>query len=413
VAGALAYYIHHLSPTIVDFGFVRPRWYGLAYLCGFYVAFLLLKKLSRDGMLRVQPDRVADLVLNACIFGVLIGGRLGYVLFYNLPNALKAGQTPMLWAFSAEPPFWGVLKVWEGGMSAHGGIVFTIVALAVIARREKWSLINIGDAACMVVPLGLFFGRLANFVNGELYGHPTTVAWGVKFPSEVWAPTNDVPTVRPDQLMALKQTVAQHLAAHPTDLTIQQAQAFLDAHKEMRGVISANLGGGLNLANSAHLEAAQRNIGMFLRMDPASILREDLARWWEHGSAGLTEAMRGVFETILPARHPSQLYEAMLEGALLFVICWAIGRVWRKDGMASGAFLTLYPVMRIIGEQFRVGDTPISIMGVEVSKGVMYSLPMVMAGMIFWGYWIKRDRRVPWMKPAETTPVPESTGKPA
>jgi prolipoprotein diacylglyceryltransferase len=101
---------------------------------------------------------------------------------------------------------------------------------------------------------------------------------------------------------------------------------------------------------------------------------------------------------ILEPRHPSQLYESLLEGVLLFIICWTIGRVWRKEGMASGAFLTFYPIMRIIGEQFRVGDTPRQYFGVTMSLGVLYSLPLVAIGLGWWGYWIWRDRRVPWTR---------------
>src|ERR1035437_3379667 len=187
----LAYYVHDLNPIIFELGPVKPRWYGLSYLMGCLGPYLLIRKLSKDGMLRLPRDKVADLVLNCCIFGVLVGGRLGFVLFYDLPNALKHHVTPLLWQFSDPFPYWGVLRVMDGGMSAHGGILFTILTLAWFAWKYRVSLINIGYAACMVVPVGLCFGRIANFINGELYGHVASVPWAVKFPSELYAPTND------------------------------------------------------------------------------------------------------------------------------------------------------------------------------------------------------------------------------
>jgi phosphatidylglycerol:prolipoprotein diacylglycerol transferase len=400
MSSTLAYYLHHLNPMIFELGPIKPRWYGFAYLMGFLGAYLLIRKLCRDGMLRMNPDRVADLVLNCCIFGVLIGGRLGFVLFYDLPNSLAIHQTPLLWDFSSSFPFWGVLRVWDGGMSAHGGILFSILALAYFARRYKASFINVGDAACMVVPIGLCFGRIANFINGELYGHPSSVPWAVKFPSEVWAPTNNVATISPDNMAMLQQKVAAFLAQNPLSLTPREVQDFLSMHPDARELISAKVS-GLQLSNPQHLETARHMIGNIVGSQPNQLAPGDFAHWWEHGHTALTQVMQNVFEVILPARHPSQLYEALLEGVLLFIICWTIGRLWRKDGMASGAFLTFYPMMRIIGEQFRVGDTPLDFAGLSISKGVLYSLPLVVIGACYWGYWIRRDRRFPWVPLAD------------
>src|SRR3954451_5441629 len=98
----LAYYLHNLNPIIFQLGPIKPRWYGLAYLMGFLAAYILIMKLSRRGMLRLHPDRVPDMVLNGCIFGVLIGGRLGYILFYDLPISLHEGRTPLLWSFTSD-----------------------------------------------------------------------------------------------------------------------------------------------------------------------------------------------------------------------------------------------------------------------------------------------------------------------
>lgn len=404
------YYVHNLSPYVFHIGNFGPRWYGLAYLAGFLFAYMLVKKLNRDGMLQLRPKLVADLVLNCCIFGVLIGGRLGYVFFYDLPNALKYQRVPLLWEFSPSLPFWGVLKVWDGGMAAHGGIVFTILTLMVFSWRYlgkptraqiatliagvfafgavgwmvayltvkdenfrvagaqvfgigwmvycgwRYSIpaINVGDAGCMVVPIGLFFGRIANFINGELYGHPTTVSWAVKFPSEIYSPTNG------EMAPGLRDKLAALLQIHPFDITGGEKAIELFAQK---------------LASH----------------DPAAVAQ---------------------VAPILTPRHPSQLYEAVLEGALLFAICWTIGRLWRKDGMASGAFLTLYPVMRIISEQFRVGDTPVMIGSLSISKGVLYSIPMLVAGALYWGYFIIHSKPRVWVPVPDEPDETKSDGKP-
>jgi phosphatidylglycerol:prolipoprotein diacylglycerol transferase len=343
----LAYYLHNLDPYIFKIGPWGPRWYGMAYLMGFLGAYLLIRKNSRDGMLRLNPSLVSDLVLNCCIFGVLIGGRLGYCLFYQ----------PSLLGFSPEFPYWGVLKVWQGGMSAHGGVVFTILTLiwfGIKYRAQGATITNIGDAGCMVVPIGLFFGRCANFINGELYGHPATVPWAVKFPSEIYAPTNG----------AIDPAVYAKLPGLFADLKLP-----IDWLKPDGGM-------------SEGLEIVSRRL-----------LLHD------------TDTLAAVAK-ILPARHPSQLYEALLEGLLLFILCWTIGRLWRKDGMASGAFLTFYPLMRIIGEQFRVGDTPMPIFGLEISKGVLYSIPMALAGAIYWGYRIFRSQPNVWK------PLPNNSSEP-
>jgi prolipoprotein diacylglyceryltransferase len=315
----------------------------------------------------------------------------------------------MLWNFSSNFPFWGVLRVWDGGMSAHGGVLFTVLTLIWFSWKYKVSLVNIGDAACMVVPIGLCFGRIANFVNGELYGHPSNVPWAMKFPSEVWSPTNGVETIPAENVAQLKDAVGTYLGQHPLELTTPQVQEFLGTHSNLREVISANVG-GLHLDNAHHLETAKRMIAETVAQDPGKLGLYDLAHWWERGHSAVGAEMHKVFEIILPARHPSQLYEALLEGVLLFSICWAVGRLWRKEGMAGGAFLTFYPVMRIIGEQFRVGDSPQRVLGIEMSLGVIYSLIMFAAGAAYWVYWIKKDRRIPWVPVvpgSESAPGPD------
>ena len=346
----LAYFVHDFNPVIVKLGWFEPRWYGFAYLLGFMFAYWLLKRLARQGMLRVPIERVPDMVLNCCIFGVLVGGRMGYCLFYDpsLLGPARGVDGHIIF------PYWGVLAVWHGGMSAHGGVIFVILTLAYFSWRNKVSFVNIGDAACMVVPIGLFFGRIANFINGELYGQITTVPWAVKFPTEIISSTKN-----------------------PFDTTLSPSSPAVN------GII---------------YETAQRFPSLQIQS------AQDLIWQLQSGSADVSAYIQTKFAGLsqLPARHPSQLYEALLEGALLFVICWTIGKTWRKDGMASGAFLTLYPIMRIIGEQFRVGDNPQTFAGVTLSLGVWYSLLMFVPGLLYWLYWMKRNRAATWIPQKES-----------
>src|ERR1700736_524574 len=156
----LAYYIHDLEPFIFRItDNIGPRWYGLAYVLAFLVGYADL-----------PPSRVGDFITGCALFGVIIGGRLGYVLFYK-PEMLHA---PM-----------SIFRVWEGGMSSHGGMAGILAFTFYYARRHKLSWTNLGDNLVVTAPVGLFFGRIANFINGELYGRATNVSWAVQFPKEL------------------------------------------------------------------------------------------------------------------------------------------------------------------------------------------------------------------------------------
>jgi phosphatidylglycerol---prolipoprotein diacylglyceryl transferase len=361
----LATYIHDLNPFIFRFtDTFGPRWYGMAYLLGFLAAYILLVRLAKQGLLRMPQDRVADMVLHCCIFGVLLGGRLGYVLFYDLPTALHEGLTPLLWKFSANFPYWGVLEVWQGGMSAHGGIVVTCIAVYIFARRNKYSFANLADASCMVVPLGLLFGRIANFINGELYGDPTTVSWAVKFPTEITSPTNG--------------KIYDDLAVKVQDQVIPVVNNFIEQQTQIVD----------------KLKDSHQLVELIQRLLPMPGVASDKY-------AAMSTFAKDTLGEVLPARHPSQLYEGFLEGLVLFVICWLIGRYWRRQGMAAGAFLVLYPVMRTIGELFRVGDTPINVGGVLLSRGILYSIPVFFFGVGYCFYWLRQPTPTP-ASPAQT-----------
>lgn len=167
----LAYYVHDLSPFLVQFGGFGLRWYGLSYLAGFLVGILLYRRLAQRGYSDLRPDQVTDFITMGALFGVLLGGRLGYMLFYD---PARFFQDPLVF-----------FRIWEGGMASHGGIVGLTVFTFWYSRRHHLSFLNLSDNLVVVGPLGLFFGRCANFINGELYGRITDAAWAVQFPKEI------------------------------------------------------------------------------------------------------------------------------------------------------------------------------------------------------------------------------------
>ena len=168
----LAYYLHDLDPIIFRiYDNVGPRWYGLSYVLAFISSYVLLLWLAKRGFADLPVAKVGDFITGAALFGVIIGGRLGYVFFYK-PEML---QEPL-----------SILRVWEGGMSSHGGMVGLLLFTFYYAHRHKISWMNLGDNLGVTAPVGLFFGRCANFINGELYGRITTVPWAVQFPKELF-----------------------------------------------------------------------------------------------------------------------------------------------------------------------------------------------------------------------------------
>ncbi len=164
----LAYYIHDLNPVIFHiYGPAAVRWYGLAYLSGFITAFFLLKYLIRKNKLHMPEKILADFIMWAAFLGVMAGGRIGYILLYDFNYFI---HHPVM-----------LLEIWHGGMSSHGGMAGVILVMIWFARKHKLSFWNIADNMACVVPVGLFFGRLANFINGELYGKITNIPWAVIF----------------------------------------------------------------------------------------------------------------------------------------------------------------------------------------------------------------------------------------
>src|SRR5438309_9036252 len=167
----LAYYLHNLDPIIFRiYDNVGPRWYGLAYVLAFICGYLLFHSLAKRGYADLSPQRVGDFITGCALFGVIIGGRLGYVFFYK-PEMLR------------EPL--SIFRVWEGGMSSHGGMLGVLLFTLYYAHRQRISWTNLGDNLVVTAPLGLFFGRCANFINGELYGRAANIPWAVQFPKEL------------------------------------------------------------------------------------------------------------------------------------------------------------------------------------------------------------------------------------
>ena len=165
-SNAIAWTDLHLSPVIFPIGSFDLRWYSIAYLAGIFIGYWYMLKLIAKPGAPLARRHADDLVFYAAL-GIIFGGRLGYVLFYDLGTYLK---NPI-----------SILKLWDGGMSFHGGVIGTTLGILYLARKEKLNWLRIHDYVACCAPLGLFFGRLANFVNSELWGGETNVPWAVRF----------------------------------------------------------------------------------------------------------------------------------------------------------------------------------------------------------------------------------------
>jgi phosphatidylglycerol:prolipoprotein diacylglycerol transferase len=313
---SLAYWIHDLSPFALRFSdSVGIRWYGLAYIAGFAIAVYLLRYMHAKGRSPLDAEVRMRLLVYG-VAGVLIGGRVGYALLYQTQNLLR------------EPL--SLFYVWEGGMASHGGILGVAVALALFVHRQNklglphleaqknqacppLTLFSLGDLVCTVAGQGIFLGRLANFVNGELWGRVSRVPWAVIFP---------------------------------------------DAQR------------------TPHFEPDAFQVPIVLE---------------------------GVGQIMANPRHPSQLYAAVLEGLVLFLLMqwrfWKTGVTLRHPGQLSGEFLIAYALLRFTSEIFREPDAAL-ILG--LSRGVFYSLFIAVAGALVMLWARSRSR------PATDTQPPEA-----
>jgi len=254
-----------IDPILLEIGPLAIRWYALAYVAGIFLGWWLLQWLdAREKTGAILTQKALDDILIYAVLGIILGGRIGYVLFYNLP-------------FYLDQPL-DALKVWRGGMSFHGGFLGFLGSMLLFCRRHEIRFLKLMDYMAVIAPMGLFFGRMANFINGELWGRPTDVSWAMVFPAG-----GDIP------------------------------------------------------------------------------------------------------------RHPSQLYEAALEGALLFVILFALIRltaIKRYTCMLSGLFLIGYGSARSFVEHFREPDAEIGFLWNVITMGQLLSLPMILGGLVcvFWAW---------------------------
>lgn len=332
-----ATYVHQLDPVIVDFGRAALRWYGLAYLAGFLAGYVLLKRLAERNLWVMPPEKTADFIAAAALLGVFIGGRLGYVFFYQIPRDGWASfwQDPLV-----------LVRVWEGGMASHGGILGLVIFTFFYARKHKVSWTGLGDGLCVVAPIGLMCGRIANFINGELYGRVANgVAWAVKFPGAL------------------------------NDGNAPESLRFNDA---LGAAVKADPAFAERIAKISEIGYADPRGAYFQELLAAN-----------RGSDAVTEAIAPYLE----ARHPSQLYEGLLEGGLLFAILWFVRIRFptAPHGLLTGLFFGLYATFRIFAEAYREPDAAWVIEGF-LTKGQFLSLFMYFFAAAFLIYAFRKRR---------------------
>jgi len=332
----LAVWMHDLNPWVVRFtDTLGVRWYGLAYIAGFVVAWLGLRWLAKRGTVLIRPEEALDVVVTGA-FGVLIGGRLGYVAFY---------EPSLLWTFSHSFPFWGVAMLNRGGMASHGGMIGVLVAAVIIARgrrnaegeRRRLPILHVADLFALCAPPGLFFGRVANFVNGELLGKIVAAPgepapwWSVKFPQEVLERSwSELPQTN-EQMMQIERLAYEHALPSQRD-----ALDFNAAYAHLIDQIQAG------------------NTAIAKQLAP-----------------------------LISARHPSQLYQAVAEGLVVGVILWWIWRKPRLPGVVGAWFLISYGVLRVATELVRLPDAQLEVQRVlGLSRGQWLSVLMVVAGVV-------------------------------
>jgi len=340
----LAAYVHHLDPIAIpisgDFGI---RWYGLAYVAGFIAAFFLMRWFVRIGASELKEPQVGDFITLCAVLGTMAGGRLGYMLLYNFDE------------LAANPlSFFDVLG---GGMSSHGGMAGITVTAWFYARYTKTSWAGHGDNLVTVAPVGVFFGRLANFVNGELYGRATTSRFAMKFP---------------DELNELAATANGPGWKFPTGQLRELAAEAGDAAPGLAEKVDAASADAIAAGNDPHFAVVE--------------LIQEASRQ--------SPAFRELLGGVLTPRHPSQLYEAAVEGLVLFLVMLAIRLRWKNawHGTLTGTFFILYAIGRIAVENYREPD---SAMIAGMTKGQFYSLFLMTAGVGFlaYGFIAKRKNR--------------------
>ncbi len=355
-----------MDPFLIQFtDSIGLRWYGLAYLTAFLVGYWLMRIIARRGLIapdgtRSLPEEKLGDYLLAIVIGTMLGGRFGYSLFYS-PEILTD--------FSGTFPFWGFLKVWAGGMASHGGVLGIIVAAVWFARRQtklghKQDWMNLGDLTTLGGSIGIFAGRIANFMNGELYGRPIESAtsfgssFAVKFPTEAF--------------LWLKHDAEKSITDSAPDL-LPRLQLAAEA---------------VGTSSSAWLDMASRvRTSLAARTDVQNVINKIIA-----ATENQNQAVVDALQNALTARHPYQLYGALLEGLLLFVIAAAVWYKPRKPGVVGGAWLTSYALVRILTESVRMPDSHIGYQLFGMTRGQWLSVAMLLGSIAVLVYALRRNK---------------------
>jgi phosphatidylglycerol:prolipoprotein diacylglycerol transferase len=346
-------WLHSLDSILLQIaGSFAVRWYGLAYIAGFVSGWALLRWMSGRGLLALTKMQVTDLML-ALILGVLVGGRLGYLLVY---------EPSLLTEFSASPPWWGALAINRGGMASHGGIAGVIIATWWFGRRVKAPWLHVLDATALVAPIGLFFGRIANFVNGELLGKIVAAPgepgpwWSVRYPQEL-------------------------LTRHAPTLTRAQEDRLY------------------GLLAPYHMPG-EEDLGPAIQRMLAALHR---------GGASASDLVRDL-PLVISARHPSQIYQAVAEGLIVLAALWIVWARPRKPGVVGCWFLIVYGLGRIATEFWRLPDDQFAVQRIAgLSRGQWLSVAMVVAGLIVLPIVSRRgvERMGGWLGRAKTNNAAE------
>ena len=346
-------YVHSIDPFVIQFTEnFGIRWYGLAYLAGLVLGCLFIwQMVKRSHRMDMREEWVIDFG-TWMAFGILIGGRLGYCLFYAPELFLK---------FSGSVPFWGVLEVYKGGMASHGGMIGVAVACYLFARKHEINFLHCIDINVLGASLGFFFGRLANFINGELYGRvvESKISWAVKFPGELreWA------NYSPEKLNRLGSFV-ESLGSFSLGEGEKTLKVSQDQWAQWVGNYSINI-------------SSNRSVNQVV-----SYIQEQIYM----GNAQVIEGMQWV----LSPRHPSQIYQALLEGLLVFV---CLNLVWlkpRKPGVIAAGFGVFYGLARIIGEQFRMPDPGLGFQFLGLTRGQWLSVVLIGVSIGLYFYSIRQ-----------------------
>ncbi len=334
-------WVHNLDPFVweITSGF-GIRWYGLSYLAGFVFAWILFNWLAIRQKAGLTPAMVTDFITYAAI-GTMIGGRLGYCIFYDPSLFLQ---------FKPSIPFWGVLAVNEGGMASHGGIIGLVISAILFARKMGLSQIYLLDLMSVGGPLGVAFGRLANFVNGELVGRPAPpdFPYSVKFPLDIY----DWPNHAPSKLADLANVVDK------VGLNTADYLSWVDQFRTS--------------------QVARNNLESALIQIVQSI---------QNGN----EAARVAIAPYLEARYPSQLIQALGEGLLTFLILFFLWRKPRRPGVIASSFVILYAIFRIAAEQVRMPDAQIGFQWLGLTRGQWLSVVMLLIGFGMLFMWGRRE----------------------